>query len=52
MVLYILNGYQVLGIVYLDQLLGASHTNILEQSILRAQWVDLDEYVYHNRSRL
>ena len=29
MVLYILTGYRVLGIVYLDQLKGASHTHIL-----------------------
>ena len=28
MVLYILTGYQVLGIVYLDQLSGAHHTQI------------------------
>ena len=28
MVLYILTGYQVLGIVYLNQLLGARHTHI------------------------
>ena len=28
MVLYILTGYQVLGIVYLDQLSGARHTHI------------------------
>ena len=28
MVLYILNGYWVLGIVYLDQLKGAGHTHI------------------------
>ena len=27
MVLYILTGYQVLGIVYLDQLTGARHTH-------------------------
>ena len=32
LVLYILTGYQVLGIVYLDQLSGARHTrNILSQ---------------------
>ena len=28
MVLYILTGYRVLGVVYLDQLLGACHTHI------------------------
>ena len=28
MVLYILTGYQVLSIVYLDQLSGARHTHI------------------------
>ena len=52
MVLYILTSYRVLGIVYLHQLSGARPTHILEQSILRAQFVDLDEYVYHNHLRL
>ena len=33
-VLYILTGYQVLGIVYLDQLFGAHHTHISYHNLI------------------
>ena len=49
MVLYILTSYQVLGILYLDQLLGARHTHISYHNISNILYSSIFHEISHRQ---